>query len=49
MLSIKIARDFGNIKEMFTAIKTATEPSTQTCSILKDKNGSIIEDNSQKI
>jgi len=45
---IKIARDSGNIKEIFTAIKTATEPSTQTCSILKDKNGSIIEDNSQK-
>jgi len=43
---IEIARDSGNIKDIFTAIKTATKPSTQTCRILKDKNGSIIEENS---
>jgi len=36
------------MKEMFSVIKTATVPSTQTCSILKDKIGYIIEDNSQK-
>ncbi|KAF6037042.1 hypothetical protein EB796_004659 [Bugula neritina] len=46
---IEIARDSGNIKEMFTAIKTATGPYTQTCSILKDKNCSIIEDNLLKL
>ncbi|KAF6040881.1 hypothetical protein EB796_000813 [Bugula neritina] len=46
---IEIAGDPANSKESFTAIKTATGPSTQTCSILKDKNDSVIKDNSQKL
>ena len=46
---IEAARDSGNIKDMFDAIKTATGPSAQTAGVLKRKDGSVIEDKGQKL
>ena len=46
---IETARDSGNIKEMFEAIKTATGPSIQTAGVLKKKDGTVIEDQDQKL
>ena len=46
---IERARDSGNIREMFEAIKTATGPVRQTTGILKKKDGSVIESTEQKL
>ena len=46
---IETARASGNIKEMFEAIKTATGPSIQTAGVLKKKDGTVIEDQDQKL
>ena len=46
---IETARDSGNIKEMFEAIKMATGPSVQTAGVLKKKDGTVIEDQDQKL
>lgn len=46
---IEAARDSGNLKEMFAAIKTATGPTSQTCSVLKNKDRSTIDDQMEKL
>jgi hypothetical protein len=46
---IEKARDAGNIKDMYDAIKTATGPSAQTAGVLKRKDGTTIEDKGQKL
>lgn len=47
--NMETARNSGNIKAMYKAIKTAIGPTTQTCGVLKKKDGSIIEDKSEKL
>jgi hypothetical protein len=46
---IEKARDQGNTKEMYSAIKEATGPVSQSCSVLKHRDGSVITDNSEKL
>lgn len=46
---IEIARDKGDVKAMYSAIKEATGPVSQSCSILKEKDGSVITDNNDKL
>ena len=43
------ARDSGNVTKIFEAIKTAIGPSIQTAGVLKKKDGTVSEDQDQKL
>ena len=46
---IEHARDRGDAKSMYSAIKEATGPVSQSCSVLKQRDGSVITDNTSKL
>lgn len=49
MLDIQTARDRGDTRGMYPGIKRATGPTTQSSGILKQKDGTVIKDKSNKL
>ena len=48
-LDIQTARDHGDTRGMYPGIKRATGPTTQSSGILKQKDGTVIKDKSNKL
>lgn len=48
-LDIEMARDRGDTRGLYAGIKKATGPTAQTCGVLKQKDGTVIKDKSEKL
>ena len=48
-LDIETARDHGDTRGMYAGIKRATGPTAQTSGVLKQKDGTVINDKSEKL
>ena len=48
-LDIETARDRGDTRGMYVGIKRATGPTAQTSGVLKQKDGIVINDKSEKL